>query len=164
MARSDPQGRALFLPEQFDREGPLQVSLDGAVLSHADEKAALRVAALLGQMDMHAQFFDLARPLLGHDFFHPCAGAADVPLPAFCRDAHDREHTGAQRRGQQIGGGKALPEAVMIGWGVGVKRASGRTMHGFAVQVAGVAAINGGHHPTRRSVSSFGRRQGTGRL
>ena len=46
----------------------------------------------------------------------------------------------------------------MIGWGVGVKRASGRTMHGFTVQVSGVAAINCGHHPTRRFVSSFGRR------
>ena len=97
------------------------------------------------ELDPHRELGDLARHLGGHGFLHPGGAALQGPAMAPGHNPHDREDAGTEGRRHQVGGGKALALALVIGGGVGFQQGAGGAVAGTAAQRALIAALDAGH-------------------
>jgi hypothetical protein len=127
--------------------GEIDILVDVRVQAFGDravEAGLLDLAAGLGvegvafKCDLHLQARHTAGALR-HDLEDRAAHRAEVEAALLCVDAHDGDHAGHKRRGQQVGRGKRLATPVVIDRGVGEDGVAGLEMGGFGTQVAQVA-------------------------
>ncbi len=99
----------------------------------------------VGYVDLNGEALDHARGGGGHLFFDGGGGSGDFEVEGAGLDTHDGEHAGAERGGDEVGGGEALAAALIVGGGVGAEFGGGGTVDCLAVEVSLIFNLDGDH-------------------
>ena len=93
-----------------------------------------------GHANVHVQLCNATRWLRGHVLFNVNFHAFQIHMQRLCGNAHDGGDACGQSGARQISWGKRFALAVIIGWGVGDQRGSGRTVNGAHAQITKIFA------------------------
>jgi len=134
-------------PGEFD--GGLDVGME-AFVNGAGVGSAFEFQLVFGgdgvrHVDFDGKAFDHAWGGGGHFLFDGGGGPGDIDFQGAGHDAHDGEHAGAERGGDEVGGREAFAAALVVLGGIGIEFGSGGAMHGFAVQVSLIFDLDGDH-------------------
>ena len=134
-------------PGEFD--GGLDVGME-AFVNRAGVGGAHEFLLVLGSygvrhVDVDDKALDHARGGGGHLLFDGGGGSGDIDFQGAGHDAHDGEHAGAERSGDEVGGREAFAAALVVLGGIGNEFCSRGTVHGFAVQVSLIFDLDGDH-------------------